>query len=135
MSENIECWFEHEKFEVYRNANAFVAWLSLVFEEMVLIGDVREQLERASTSIALNIAEGNAKYSTKDRCRFFDMAHGSALECAVGIDILVAKRKLWSDRIRPGKETLQQIVRMTVGLIKRNSNRAYEKGISLHQPP
>lgn len=135
MSENIECWFEHETFEVYRKANAFVAWLSLVFEEMVRIGDVREQLERASTSITLNIAEGNAKYSTKDPCRFFDMAHGSALECAVGIDILVAKRKLWSDRIRPGKETLQQIVRMTVGLIKRNSNRAYEKGISLHQPP
>lgn len=38
------------------------------------IGDVKDQLDRASTSIPLNIAEGNGKYTPKDRCRFFDQA-------------------------------------------------------------
>jgi len=86
-----------------------------------------DQLSRASSSIALNIAEGNGKFSPRDRCRFFDTAHGSALECAAGLDVLVAKRKLTRDQIQPGKERLQRMVRMLIGLIKRNSNRQYER--------
>ena len=89
---------------------------------------VYNQLDRASTSIPLNIAEGNGKYDAKDRCRFFDIAHGSALECAAGLDVLVAKTKLTPDQIRPGKESLQKIVRMLMGLMKRNSTREYDKG-------
>jgi four helix bundle protein len=123
-----ESWFDHEKLEVYREAIAFIAWLSGLLEGSVRIGDVRDQLDRASTSIPLNIAEGNGKYAPKDRCRFFDIAHGSALECAAGLDILVAKAKLTTDQIRPGKESLQKIVRMLMGLIKRNSTREYDRG-------
>ena len=63
----------------------------------------------------------------KDRCRFFDIAHGSALECAAGLDVLVAKAKVTRDDIRPGKERLQRIVRMLMGLIKRNSTRDYDR--------
>src|SRR5437867_2071552 len=122
-----ECWFDHEKLEVYREAIAFIAWLSSLLEDAVRVGEVKDQLDRASTSIALNIAEGNGKYAPKDRCRFFDIAHGSALECAAGLDALVAKDKLTSEQIRLGKERLQRIVRMLMGLIKRNSTREYEK--------
>lgn len=123
-----ECWFDHEKLGVYREAVAFVAWLSVLLEGTLRVGDVRDQLDRASTSIPLNIAEDNGKYTPKDRCRFFDIAHGSALECAAAMDVLVAKSKLTPEQIRPGKERLQGIVRMLVGLIKRNSTRDYEKG-------
>jgi four helix bundle protein len=122
-----ESWFDHEKLEVYREAVAFVAWLSAALDGSLRLGDVKDQLDRASTSIPLNIAEGNGKYTSKDRCRFFDTAHGSALECAAGLDVLVAKAKLTSEEIRPGKERLQRIVRMLVGLIKRNSARDYGK--------
>ena len=102
-----------------------MVWLSALLEGTGRLGDVKDQLDRASTSIPLNIAEGNGKYTLKDRCRFFDIAHGSALECAAGFDILVAKGKLTADQIRPGKERLQRIVRMLMGLIKRNSTRDY----------
>src|SRR5215831_14504293 len=122
-----ECWFDHERLEVYREAVAFTAWLSTLLEGTVRVGEVKDQLDRASTSIPLNIAEGNGKYSPKDRCRFFDIAHGSALECAAGLDVLVAKGKLTPDQIRPGKERLQRIVRMLLGLIKRYSTRDYDK--------
>jgi four helix bundle protein len=125
---NNECWFDHEKLEVYREAVAFSAWLSVLLEGAVRVGEVKDQLDRASTSIPLNIAEGNGKYTLKDRCRFFDPAHGSALECAAGLDVLVAKAKLTPSQIQPGKERLQRIVRMLMGLIKRNSTREYEKG-------
>lgn len=120
-------WFDHEKLEVYREAIAFVAWLSPLIEGTVRIGEIKDQLDRASCSVPLNIAEGNGKYAPKDRCRFFDIAHGSSLECAAGLDILVAKAKLTPDQIHPGKVRLQKIVRMLMGLIKRNSTREYEK--------
>src|SRR5580658_6819583 len=128
MQVSEECWFDHEKLEVYREAIAFIGWLSALLESTVRIGEVKDQLDRASISIPLNIAEGNGKYGPKDRCRFFDIAHGSALECAAGLDILVAKAKLMPDQIRPGKEKLQRIVRMLIGLIKRKSTREYDKG-------
>src|SRR2546427_2282489 len=123
-----ECWFDHEKLEVYREAIAFVAWLSPLLDNATKLGEVKDQMDRASTSVALNIAEGNGKYSPKDRCRFFDIAHGSALECAAGLDILVAKAKLTPEQIQPGKERLQKTVRMLIGLIKRHSTREYDKG-------
>ena len=128
MNSTQECWFDHEKLEVYREAIAFIAWLSTLVDGTLRIGEVKDQLDRASTSIPLNIAEGNGKYTPKDRCRFFDIAHGSALECAAGLDILVAKAKSTPDQVRPGKECLQRIVRMLMGLIKRNSTREYDKG-------
>ena len=120
-------WFDHEKLIVYREAIDFIAWLTPILETRIKLGDIRDQLDRASNSIALNVAEGNGKYSPKDRCRFFDTAHGSSLECAAALDILVARGKLSAEDIRSGKERLQRIVRMLMGLIKRNSTRDYEK--------
>ena len=120
-------WFEHEKLGVYQETIAFISWLSALLEELQRAGDIRDQLDRASSSIALNIAEGNGKFSVKDRCRFFDTAHGSALERAAGLDVLVARAKARREQIEPGKERLQRIVRMLYGLIKRNSNRPYER--------
>ena len=127
MDQSPDCTFDHERLEVYREAIAFVGWLSTLLDGMARVGEVKDQLDRASTSIPLNIAEGNGKYAPKDRCRFFDIAHGSALECAAGLDILVVKVKLTPEQIRPGKESLQRIVRMLMGLIKRNSTRDYER--------
>ena len=39
-----------------------------------------DQFKRASSSIALNLAEGYGKRTTKDRTRFFSIALGSARE-------------------------------------------------------
>ena len=89
---------------------------------------VHNQLDRASTSIALNIAEGNGKSSPRDRCRFFDIARGSALECADALDVLVAKGILKKQDIIEGKQILREIVSMIIGLIKSNMpNRICEK--------
>jgi hypothetical protein len=46
-----ECWFNHENLEVYRDAIALTAWLSEVLEGTVRVGEVKDQLDRASTSI------------------------------------------------------------------------------------
>jgi hypothetical protein len=46
-----EIWFDHEKLEVYRDAIALTAWLSEVLEGTVRVGEVKDQLDRASSSI------------------------------------------------------------------------------------
>ncbi len=50
-------------------------------EETDIKGNLRDQLLRASSSIALNLAEGNGKNSVKDKKRFFQTAYGSLREC------------------------------------------------------
>ena len=86
--------FDHEKLSVYQEAIRFVAWVGDLLETLPKSLAVYDQMDRASTSIALNIAEGNGKHTAPDRCRFFDIARGSALECAACLDVLVAKKRL-----------------------------------------
>ena len=127
MNPSKKIYFDHEKLEVYQKAIAFVAWLQPILETVPKAADVKDHLDRASTSIPLNIAEGNGKFSHKARCRFFDIATGSAFECASGLDVLVAKGKLDSTVANQGKERLCPIVQMLVKLIQRVGERDYGK--------
>ncbi len=121
--------FDHEKLRVYQESVAFVAWVQNTLERLPARSAVTEQLDRAATSIPLNIAEGNGKYTPRDRCRYFDIARGSALECAGCLDVLVAKRQLDPAEVLPGKEMLRKTVAWLVGLIKSNSDRVHEPGL------
>ena len=120
-------FFDHEKLDVYQESIGFVAWLTPILESLTKSGDVRDQLDRASTSIPLNIAEGNGRYSSKDRSRFLDTAYGSALECAASLDALVAKKKLELNVAESGKELLSRIVRMLLGLQMSLGQRNYKR--------
>jgi len=113
--------FDHEKLKVYQTAVIFVGWSSDLLTGIPKNVSVCNQLDRASTSIPLNIAEGNGKHTPADRCRFFDIARGSALECAACLDVLVAKAIIEEPLAVEGKELLLGIVSMLVGLIRSNS--------------
>jgi four helix bundle protein len=104
--------FHHEKLTVYKRALEFAAWSQDLIESVTKKTSTRDHLERSGDSIALNIAEGNGKFSQKDRARFFQIAHGSALESAACLDLLVAQRCCADDAITKGKATLEEIVRM-----------------------
>ena len=121
--------FDHEKLNVYNRSIDFIAWLNPLFETIPKNLSVRDQLDRASTSIPLNIAEGNGKFTERDRCRFFDTARGSALECAACLDVLQAKGAVAPELVAEGKDRLLAVVSMLVGLIRSNSAwRAHEDG-------
>ena len=113
--------FDHEKLNVYQAAVTFVVWSSDLLTDVPKSMAVHNQFDRASTSIPLNIAEGNGKYTSADRCRFFDTARGSALECAACLDVLVAKRIINESMAVEGKGLLLEIVSMLIGLIRSNS--------------
>jgi four helix bundle protein len=112
--------FDHEKLDAYRVSIEFVAWVSSVLDEMPSKGrpSAVRHLDESSTSVALNIAEGNGKRSIADRVRYLEIARGSALECAACVDVLVVRKKLASEAAMIGKATLIRIVSMVTKLIE-----------------
>ena len=48
---------------------------------------LKEQLSRASSSIALNLAEGAARRTSKDQNRFFQISFASLRECQAILDL------------------------------------------------
>jgi four helix bundle protein len=119
--------FDHEKLNVYQASLKFVAWATEQIAEVQAKAAVKDQLDRASTSVPLNIAEGNGKFAIRDRCRYLDFARGSAVECAACLDVLVAKRLAEAATVEEGKEQLFEIVSMLMGLIKSLTARVGEQ--------
>ena len=109
--------FHHEKLIVYQRALEFAAWSQILIDSVTKKTSTRDHLERAGDSIALNLAEGNGKFSRKDRARFFQIAHGSALESAACLDLFVARRCCEQDAIVQGKLILEEIVKMLFALL------------------
>ena len=120
----MKTYFDHEKLDVYREAIDFCGWVGDFLATTPAKAAAKDQLDRASTSLPLNIAEGNARFSDADRSRFLEIARGSALECAACLDVLVARRLIAAQRIVPAKEQLVRIVKMLMGMLKRFSGRA-----------
>jgi four helix bundle protein len=120
----MKIYFDHEKLDVYHEAIAFCAWAGELLSATAAKAAAKDQLDRASTSIPLNIAEGNGKFSGKDRARFLEIARGSALECAACLDVLVARKLATPDQVEEAKESLVRIVQMLMGMLRRFSGHA-----------
>lgn len=74
---------------------------------------------RASQSISLNIAEGNGKALEADRRRYFEIARGSALECAAAQDILEVCSAITPRENAELKALSSRVVAMLTGMGKR----------------
>ena len=113
----------HEKLDVYRLAIGYVAW---VYEIAARLEGVhraaRDQWLRASQSIPLNIAEGNGKTADADRRRYFEIARGSALECAAIQDVLVVGKALEEAESQNRKTELDRMAAM----LSRLGGRGYQ---------
>ena len=110
--------FSHEKLVAYQRSIEFVAWSQTIIEALPRVA-VRDQLDRASTSIPLNLAEGNVKHSTPDRARYFQTAQGSTMECAACLDVAVARKLLEASAVMVGKDLLEEVARVIAGLLDR----------------
>ncbi len=50
-------------------------------EKLKLKGNLKDQLHRAASSISLNLSEGNAKRTDKEKKRYYQTAYASCQEC------------------------------------------------------
>ena len=111
-----------ERLDVYRLALEFQALASAcpLRREPVL----RNQLERASVSIVLNIGEGAGRRLPSDKGRFYSIARGSAMECAAVFDIVRLRRLAPDAECRNARGLLVRIVQMLTKLEAASVSRA-----------
>ena len=126
----MKIYFDHEKLDAYKKALVFAGWAEPILERLPKSVAVQNQLDRARTSIVLNVPEGNGRFTPADRCKFFDIARGSALECAGCLDLIFIKKLLSEVELDAGKSLLKDIVCLLVGLIRSNSpDRLHEEPV------
>ena len=99
----------HERLDVFKVAIELVAWTTNLPPRG--IADLKDQLRRASASVALNIGEGSGKRGS-DRARFYEIARGSALECAAAIMVLSAMKAIPPERVSEGRVLCQRLYAM-----------------------
>src|SRR5262245_23386604 len=111
--------FDHERLDVYRLVE-LIAWVGDLLDGSLrdIWGTAKKHLDEARHSVANNIAEGNGKRSRADRCRFLDIARGSALESAACLDALAARKHLSAAELAHGKPMLERIVSMLWPMIE-----------------
>ena len=88
----------------------------MLIREGILSVRHRRKLDAFSTSIVLNIAEGNGRFSISDHRTFIDTAHTATFKAAVILDLLHSKRIFGSDRLDDGKHMLGRTVRMLIAM-------------------
>lgn len=114
--------FDHEKMDVYQVGIEFIALADGVAEDLPRgRAYLADQLRRACTSVALNIAEGAGEFSGDEKTRFYRMAKRSATECAAVLD--ACRRLGLADEasLDSGRELLLRIVSMLTRLIRREA--------------
>ena len=110
--------FEHERLDAYRASIEFLVLADL------LAGDLpkgraylADQLRRAATSIALNLAEGAGEFAPADKARFYRIARRSATECAAILDAAGQLRLAEVRTIEVGRDLLLRIVAMLTAMV------------------
>lgn len=79
----------HEKLNCYRGLIELAPKLQSIVNKLPTgYAYLADQLKRALSSSILNLAEGNAKYSKKERRRFFLTSRASLAEIASILDVL-----------------------------------------------
>ena len=106
-------YFDYEKWDVYRAALGFIVVVKDVVEKFPRgSAYLTDQLQRAGTSVPLNIAEGAGEHSPDEKARFYRMAKRSATECASILDVCKQLQLIDEMQHIRGRELLLRIVAM-----------------------
>ena len=110
--------FEFQNLEVYKKAKAFHLEAKQLIHSIQLDKTVKNQLFRASFSIALNIAEGSGRFSKPDRRNFFIISRGSVFECVAIIDILQDQNLIEKSKFELMLQKADELSRILFTMIK-----------------
>jgi four helix bundle protein len=110
--------FEFQNLEVYKKSKVFHLDCKYLILNKKLDKYVKDQLGRASFSIALNIAEGSGKFSKPDRKNYFITSRGSVFECVSVLDILCDQGIITKDEFNTFCTKADELSRILYAMIK-----------------
>ena len=111
--------FDHERLDVYQRALEVLDLCDAIIEHMPTgRAHLKDQLDRAATSIVLNIAEGAGEFSGHEKRRFYRIARRSATEAAAILHIVQRRRHADEQRVHQARDLLVRVVAMLVRMTK-----------------
>ena len=107
-----EILFHHESLHVYQVGLDLMRWFVGLPGGGELSDRLCRQIDKSVTSLVLNVAEGNGRYSELDHRRFLEIAATSAVKAAAYLDLY--QQKALPARWEPmqGRELLSRIIAM-----------------------
>jgi len=98
--------YKFQKLNVYRMALDYIDKVYACSRELPASEqfNLRGQLERAATSIALNIAEGSTGQTNAEQNRFLGLALRSYIETVACWDLIERRGYLQSEELAPARE-------------------------------
>jgi len=105
--------FHHERLDVYRLALEVATLLEYSSSIKQLADVAHRRIDELLTSMVLNIAEGNGRYSEVDQSRFAQMSRGAAVKLAARLDLLMVRgciSQKEADRIKVHLERLSTML-------------------------
>jgi len=109
--------FHHETLDVYKVGIDAAAAFCSSQPVSRLPNSVFRRLDELFTSIVLNIAEGNGRFSDADQVRFLGTSHESAVKLAARLDLCVIQALLTKDEVVGWKTLLERVATMTTSMI------------------
>src|SRR4051812_45034212 len=101
---------DHAKLDVYQRSLELLDLLDLIQDQMPGgRAHLRDQLDRAGTSVVLNIAEGAGEFSPADKQRFYRMSRRSATETSAILDILQRRKAVDIEMLRSAQELIVRV--------------------------
>jgi four helix bundle protein len=102
--------FDFKQLDVYKVTIEFMATTEAIVERLPPgHGKLIDQLRRAATSIALNIAEGAGEAQGDEKKRIYRIARRSAFECAAAFDVMRVRRLGDETELRNADRLLERI--------------------------
>ena len=102
----------HESLEVYQTGLEFMRWFVCFPGGRELSGRLCRDVDKSATSVALNVAEGNGRYSELDHRRFLNIAAASAVKAAAYLDLYQLKALPTRVETARGRAFLGRIIAM-----------------------
>jgi len=106
--------FDHERLDAYNAPLAFIAWMTEADPDPTCSSDLLTKMDKASTSVVLNIAAGNGRTSNADKIKFFKTASKANTQTSALLDIAYRNTK----EIEQGRALLTKAGKCITGLIK-----------------
>ena len=106
-----------DRFDCYQLALEFQAHAAGLLRRGA--GSLRDQFDRASASIALNVAEGFGRRARREKAHFYCVARGSTLECVAVIDLAARRGLAEATACAEGRLMLVRLVQMLTRLEQR----------------
>ena len=117
--------FAHERLIVYQRTCGFLGEVAQLLRGLPR-GEaaLADQHRRAGDSILLNIAEGAGRMASREKAHHYEIARGSAAECAAALDLLAIRGRATAPVLDRVRSVLREIVCMLTALARSARERA-----------